>query len=170
MKTTIENIIKSIEGHKQYIESEDYVNNYADMIGDSLTYHSPNVSQWLKENIDEELTQAEQEELEYDLCSNSEHLLILEDGIEFDERAIISWPIHEEEIDFQEYLPELDQSSPFFKIIMEYIERETDVIINDSSPGLAYFNMGYAHIKLIPNVETLKETLKDYRAENLCTQ
>jgi hypothetical protein len=169
MKTTIENIINRIEAHKEYIYSEDYSNSYGDTIGDSLQYYSPNVSQWLKENIDEELTQAEQEELEYDLCSNSEHLLILEDGIEFDERAIISWPIYEEEIDFQEYLPELDQDSDFFNVIMEYIENKTDVVINDSSPGFAYLNMGYAHVKLIPNVETLKETLKDYRAENLCT-
>ena len=99
MKTKIKEAIENIEGTVEYIQSEDYANNYADFIPDSLQYYSDNVKDWLETNLKTPLTPYEIEHLEYILCYNDNHKLIFEDGIEHDPRAILTWNIGEKERD-----------------------------------------------------------------------
>ena len=163
MKTNIQNTIDQIKSQIDYIENnEDYANGYEFCIGDTLTYSgTEHVQTWLESRLDTKLDKYEVEELESDLCSNGNHVLVFKGGyFNYDEKTdLLSWPIGEIQ-EQSEYLESVCKS-PFFPAIREHIERETDCHI--CKDGEIYLNYSDSAIYFQPNIEDLKEVLENYR-------
>jgi hypothetical protein len=164
-----EKIINIIENHKDYIENnQDYANNYEHCIADSLQYYRADNSpscpkKWLERELDTKLTESEFDELCYDLITNGNHELRTKiQGFPYaDENAIISFLIGEEEIQIEELIPY--KNKWYYKILADYIERETNSYIKNE---YCYLDYSYSHIGLYPNIEDLKEILENERSNN----